>query len=177
MALNSSSFCSLKDFWYLFWDEHCFWVQFVRKISAFIFNLLTEKNTIVIERENLFPAKSKIAKNQNQIQTFDILMSLLPTNFVLKHYNLITIFVEWKKNLLKLSFHSQFADSKYILRIPPTVADSPTSQFNSINVSLFVFGFRKLFCISQICLRIPQIRLFWSDFERYSILGVCLWNP
>ena len=54
--------------------------------------------------------------------------------------------------------------------------DSATAEFNDTNVLSFVCGFHKLLWIPQIQLRIPQIRLFWSDFERYNVLGICLWN-
>ena len=68
-------------------------------------------------------------------------------------------------------FHLQFADSIYCLRIPLIVKNSATAQFNNTHVLLFASGIHKLFWIPQIRLRIPQIRLFWSDFERYSVLG------
>ena len=70
----------------------------------------------------------------------------------------------------------QFADSTYNLRIPLTVADSATTQFNYRNVLSVGCGFHKLFWIPQIQLRIPQIRLLSSDFERYNDLGICLCN-
>ena len=73
--------------------------------------------------------------------------------------------------------HLQFADSTYNLRIPLTVADSATAQFNNSNVFLFVYEFHKLFWIPQIQLRFPQLRLLLSNFERYNHLGICLWNP
>ena len=62
-------------------------------------------------------------------------------------------------------FHLQFADSTYNLRIPLTVADSATAQFNDTNVLSFVCGFHKLFWIPQIQLRIPQIRLVLEQFS------------
>ena len=76
----------------------------------------------------------------------------------------------------KCGFHLQFADSTNTLRIPLIVADSATAQFNYTHVLLFVCGLQKLFWIPQTRLRIPQIRLFWSDFERNSVLSICLWN-
>ena len=74
-------------------------------------------------------------------------------------------------------FHLQFADSTYKLRIPRTVADSATAQFNDTNVLSFVFGFPKLFWIPQILLRFPRIRLFRSNFDRYKYLCICLCIP
>ena len=62
-------------------------------------------------------------------------------------------------------FHLQFVDSTYSLRIPLTVADSATSQFNDSNVLSFVCGFHKLFWISQVLSRIPQIRIFLEQFS------------
>ena len=38
---------------------------------------------------------------------------------------------------------------------------------NSTNCS----GFR------HYCCGFSKIAYFWSDFERYSVLGICLWNP
>ena len=72
-------------------------------------------------------------------------------------------------------FHLQFADSTYSLRIPLTVTDSATAQFNYTHVSLFVdstncSGFRKYGC------EFRKFAYFWSNFERYSVLGICLWN-
>ena len=64
----------------------------------------------------------------------------------------------------KCGFQLQFADSIYKLRIPLTVADSATAQFNDTNVLLFVCGFHKLFWIPQIQLRVPPIRLFFEQF-------------
>ena len=64
----------------------------------------------------------------------------------------------------KCGFHLQFADSTYNLRIPLTVADSATAQFNDTNVLSFVCGFHKLFWIPQTHLPIPQIRLFFEQF-------------
>ena len=64
----------------------------------------------------------------------------------------------------KCGLHLQFADSTYNLRIPLTVADSAKAQFNDTNVLSFVCEFHKLFWISQIQLRIPQIRLFFEQF-------------
>ena len=61
-------------------------------------------------------------------------------------------------------FHLQFADSTYNLRIPLTVADSATAQFNDTNVLSFVCGFHKLFWIPQIQLPFSQIRLFLERF-------------
>ena len=61
-------------------------------------------------------------------------------------------------------FHLQFADSTYNGRIPLTVADSATAQFNDTNGLSFVCGFHKLFWLLQIQLRIPQIRLFSERF-------------
>ena len=71
----------------------------------------------------------------------------------------------------------QFADSSYNLLVTLTVADCTTAQFNythayylfvdSTNCSIFIkydCGFRKFAC-------------FCSDLERYSFLGICLWNP
>ena len=65
----------------------------------------------------------------------------------------------------------------YNLQIRLTVADFATAQLNYTFVLLFVCGFHKLFWIPQIQLRIPHIRLFWSDFDRHSVLGICSWNP
>ena len=64
----------------------------------------------------------------------------------------------------KCGFNLQFADSFYNLRIPLTVADSGTAQFNDTNVLSFTYGFDKLFWVPQIQLRIPQIRLFFERF-------------
>ena len=64
----------------------------------------------------------------------------------------------------KCGLHLQFGDYTYNLRIPLTVADSATAQFNDTNVLSFVCGFLKLFWIPQIQLRIPQIRLFFEQF-------------
>ena len=64
----------------------------------------------------------------------------------------------------KCGFHLQFADSA-------------TAQYNDTKVLSFVCGFHKLFWIRQIQLRIPQSRLFSSDFVRYNDLGICLWTP
>ena len=64
----------------------------------------------------------------------------------------------------KCGLHLQFADCTYSLRIPLTVADSATTQFNDTNVLTFGCGFHKLFWIPQIHLRIPQIRLFFERF-------------
>ena len=48
------------------------------------------------------------------------------------------------------------------MRIPHTVADSATAQFNDTNVLSVVCRFYKLFAN------------FPSDFERYNELGICL---
>ena len=64
----------------------------------------------------------------------------------------------------KRGFHLQFADSTYNLQIPLIVADSATAQFNYTQAFLFSCGFHKLFWIPEKRLRIPQFRLFWSDF-------------
>ena len=64
----------------------------------------------------------------------------------------------------KCGFHLQFSDSTYSLRIPLTVADSATAQFNDTNVLSFVCGFHKLFWIPQTQLRIPQFRLSFEQF-------------
>ena len=63
------------------------------------------------------------------------------------------------------------------LRIPLLVVDSATAQLNDTNVLSFVCGFLKLFWIPPIQLRISQIRLFLSDFERNNVLSLCLWTP
>ena len=74
-------------------------------------------------------------------------------------------------------FHLQFADSTCNLRISLTAVDSERAQSNYSNVLSFVCGFRKMFWIPQVQLQIPQNCLFWSDFERSNVLGICLWNP
>ena len=57
-------------------------------------------------------------------------------------------------------------DSTFTLRIPLTVAESATAQFNYTNNLLFICGFHKLFWIPQMRLRIPQNCLiserFWA---------------
>ena len=72
-------------------------------------------------------------------------------------------------------FHLQFADSTCSLRTPLTIADSATAQFNDTNNLLFVCGFHKLFWIPQCIFR--KFAYFWSNFERYNDLSICLWNP
>ena len=73
--------------------------------------------------------------------------------------------------LIFCGFHLQFADSIYNLGIPLTVADSATAQLNYTHVFLFVCGFR-------IFVRGFRIfAYFCSNFERYSVLGICLWSP
>ena len=74
-------------------------------------------------------------------------------------------------------FHLQVADSTYTLRILLTTLDSATAHFNYTLVLLLVCGFHKLFRMPQILLWISQICLFWSNFECYIVLGICLWNP
>ena len=77
-------------------------------------------------------------------------------------------------------FHLHVADSTYNLQIPLTlriplrVAESATAHFNYTNVLLFLCAFHKLFRIPQVRLRIQKNRLL---LERYSVLGICLWNP
>ena len=63
----------------------------------------------------------------------------------------------------KCGFYLQFSDSTYNLRIPLTVADSATAQFNDTNVLSFVCGLHNMFWIPQILLRIPQTRLFFGQ--------------
>ena len=50
------------------------------------------------------------------------------------------------------------------MRIPLTVADSATAQFNNTNVLSFVCGFHKLFWIPQKLLQIPRNRIFLERF-------------
>ena len=81
-------------------------------------------------------------------------------------------------------FHLQFADSTYNLRIPLTFCGFrlqlriPQQLNSTINMSFYLFvestkcfGFRKYGC------GFPKLAYFWSNFERYSVLGICLWNP
>ena len=77
----------------------------------------------------------------------------------------------------KCGFHLQFADSTYDLRIPLTVADSATAQFNDTIFFYHLFvdstncsGFRKYSCGFR------KLAYFPSNFERYNDLGICLWN-
>ena len=71
----------------------------------------------------------------------------------------------------------QFADSTYTLWTPLTVAESATAQLNyKMSYDLFVdstncSGFRKYGCGFR------KIAYFRIDFERYSVLGIGLWNP
>ena len=60
----------------------------------------------------------------------------------------------------KCGFHLQFGDYTYNLRIPLTVADSATAQFNDTNVLSFVCGFLKL----RISLTICGFHLQFGDY-------------
>ena len=77
--------------------------------------------------------------------------------------------------LTTCGYNLQFADSIYSLRVPLTV---PQQLNSTIYMSLYLFvdstncfWFRKYGC------RFRNFAYFWSDFERYSVLGICLWNP
>ena len=48
----------------------------------------------------------------------------------------------------------QFVDLAFKLRIPPTVADSTTTQFYKTHILLFDYAFHKLFRIPQILVRV-----------------------
>ena len=74
-------------------------------------------------------------------------------------------------------FYLQFANSIYMLRFPLIVAESATAQFNYTIILLFVCGFRKLFWIPQVRLRIPQNCLFSERFWAVQCFRYCLWNP
>ena len=78
---------------------------------------------------------------------------------------------EKRISLTIYGIHLQFADSTYILRIPLTVAESSTTQFNDTDVLSFVCGFLKYSC------KFHKFAYLWSDFKRYNDLGTCLWNP
>ena len=72
-------------------------------------------------------------------------------------------------------FHLQFADSTYSLRIPLTVADSAEAQFNYMSCYMCVdstncYRFQKYACGFR------KFVYFRSDFERYGVLGMRLWN-
>ena len=76
----------------------------------------------------------------------------------------------------KYGFLLQFSDSTYNLHIPLAFADSATAQFNNAHFCLFVCskncsGFRKYICGFR------KFVCFSSDFEQYSVLGICLRNP
>ena len=81
-------------------------------------------------------------------------------------------------------FHLQFADSTYNLRIPLATGAFQLQlrilqQLNlTIQMSYHLFvdstncsGFRKYSCGFR------KHAYFWSNFERYNDLGICLWNP
>ena len=70
-------------------------------------------------------------------------------------------------------FHLQFADSTHSVRIPLTVAVSATAQFNNIHVSLFVCGFHNWSGIRKYGCGFHKFAYFWSNFERYSVVGIC----
>ena len=81
-------------------------------------------------------------------------------------------------------FHLHFADSTYNLRIPLTLCGFhlqlriPQQLNLTIQMSYHLFGdstncsgFRKYSCGFR------KFAYFWSNFERYNDLGICLWNP
>ena len=81
-------------------------------------------------------------------------------------------------------FHLQFADSTYNLRIPLTICGFHLQLriLQQLNLTLQLFyhlfvdstncsGFHKH------CCGFRKLAYFWSDFERYNDLGICLWNP
>ena len=84
----------------------------------------------------------------------------------------------------KCGFHLQFADSCYKLRIPVTSCGFrlhlriPKQLNLIIHMSYYLFvdstkgsRFRKNGCGFR------KFVYFCSDFERYTLLGICLWNP
>ena len=71
----------------------------------------------------------------------------------------------------------QFADSNYNVRISITVADSATAQFNDTHVPSFVCGFHKLSIFRKYSCGFRKLADFRSDFKRYNVIGICLWNP
>ena len=87
-------------------------------------------------------------------------------------------------------FHLQFVDSTCNLRSPLAICEFHLqfvgsayncglriSSCNYLHVLLFVCGFYKLFRIPKMRLQVPQVRLFFCNFEPYSVLGICLRNP
>ena len=76
-----------------------------------------------------------------------------------------------------MGFHLYLADFTYNLRIPLTLPIP--RQLNLIfYMSYFLFvdstkfsGFRNYGC------GFPNFAYFWSDSERYSVVGICLWIP
>ena len=77
-----------------------------------------------------------------------------------------------------------FADSTYDLRIPLTVygirlqLPIPQQLNSTLRMSHILYvdsancsGFLKYGCGFRKCAN------FWSNFERYNVLGICLWNP
>ena len=98
-------------------------------------------------------------------------MSYSQGNVYSKSYN----FKRYYTYLYVNGIREQNVDSTYILRIPLTVCGFRLQlripqQLNSIiRMSLFVD--------SSNCSGFRNFAYFWSDFEKYSVLGVCLWNP
>ena len=88
-------------------------------------------------------------------------------------------------------FRLQFANSAYNLWNPLTICGI-RSQFAE---STYSYGFRDsinlLNTYTIICSWVPQygsgfhafccgfhkVACFWSDFEQYSVLAICTWNP
>ena len=71
-------------------------------------------------------------------------------------------------------FHLQFAGSTYNLRIPLKICGFHLQLRFPQQLNLTIQMSYLLFVDSTNC---SGFRDFWSNFERYNDLGICLWNP
>ena len=80
-------------------------------------------------------------------------------------------------------FHLQFADSTYNLRIQLTICGFHLQLRIPQQLNLTIQMFCYLFVDStnrsgfhKYCCGFRKFAYFWSNFERYNDLGICLWN-
>ena len=80
--------------------------------------------------------------------------------------------------------HLQFADSTYNLRISFLICGFQSQLRIPQQLNLTLQMFYHLFVDStncsgfhKYCCGFRKFAYFWSNFERYDDLGICLWNP
>ena len=69
------------------------------------------------------------------------------------------------------------ASTAYKIRIPFTVSESAKAHLHFPHAFCLFLDSTNCPDIRKCCFGFSNYACFWSNFERYSVLAICFWNP